>query len=142
MPIDIDTLIAKMEWAAQRGMSTVALKTSGTRINIRRLGVASSTPVALSGEPLSKELAASVQDDDANTVLAPMTGICYLKPESNETAFISVGDTVIEGQTICIIEAMKVMTSVPSIASGTVEAILVEDGASVDAGTALIMVRP
>ena len=58
-----------------------------------------------------------------------------------EDAQLKVGDTVEAGQTICIIEAMKMMTQIPSDRSGTVEAILVGDGDTVAAGAPLMRIR-
>lgn len=141
MPIEIDAIIAKMEWAAQRGVSTYSSNFAGTRIHISRVEAPNAPSV------ISPEVAANAQsepasaDDKGDIVFAPMAGICHVREESGSAPFVSVGDKIEVGQTLCMIEAMKVMSAVTATESGTVDSILVEDGASVDAGTALIKVR-
>lgn len=72
-------------------------------------------------------------------VTSPMVGTAYLAPEPGARNFIAVGDKVNEGQTLLIVEAMKVMNPIPSPASGTVRQILVSDGAPVEFGEPLII---
>ncbi|KQV82717.1 acetyl-CoA carboxylase biotin carboxyl carrier protein [Rhizobium sp. Root1220] len=77
----------------------------------------------------------------ANTVSAPMVGTVYMAPAPGARAFIEVGATVKEGQTLLIIEAMKTMNQIPSPKSGKVTEILVEDGSPVEYGQALVVVE-
>ena len=77
----------------------------------------------------------------ANTVSAPMVGTCYLSPAPGARAFIEIGATVKEGQTLLIIEAMKTMNQIPSPRSGKVTQILVEDGRPVEYGEPLIVIE-
>lgn len=74
-------------------------------------------------------------------VTSPMVGTAYLSPEPGAASFVGVGDTVSEGQTLMIVEAMKTMNHIPSPKSGTVKRILVEDGAPVEYGAALMIVE-
>ena len=76
---------------------------------------------------------------DPNAVTSPMVGTVYLQPEPGAPAFISVGDTVAEGQTILIIEAMKTMNQIPAPRAGKIKRILVEDGTPVEFGAPLIV---
>lgn len=76
---------------------------------------------------------------DPGAVTSPMVGTAYLAPEPGAAAFISVGDTVAEGQTLLIVEAMKTMNQIPSPRAGTVKRILVEDGAPVEYGAPLVI---
>ncbi|GIT90739.1 acetyl-CoA carboxylase, biotin carboxyl carrier protein [Jannaschia pagri] len=76
---------------------------------------------------------------DPGAVTSPMVGTAYLSPEPGAGAFISVGDTVSEGQTLLIVEAMKTMNQIPSPRAGTVKRILVEDGAPVEFGAPLVI---
>lgn len=148
MPIEIDAIIAQMEWAAARGLSTFAVNVSGACIQIRRDAsfVAPTTSRPAGSFASSAPVAAPIKDSaaptiDAQTIDAPMAGLCHLAGDSDSAVFVSVGDEIEVGQTICMIEAMKVMTAVTATKSGTVKAILVEDGASVDAGAALFEVQ-
>jgi acetyl-CoA carboxylase biotin carboxyl carrier protein len=77
----------------------------------------------------------------ANTISAPMVGTVYMAPAPGARAFIEVGATVKEGQTLLIIEAMKTMNQIPAPKSGKVTEILVEDGSPVEYGQALVVVE-
>src|SRR5258708_31857896 len=77
---------------------------------------------------------------EGHVVKAPMVGTFYRSPSPDARAFIEVGQPIKEGQTICIIEAMKLMSEIESDASGTVKAILVEYGQPVEYGRPLFLV--
>ncbi|MBD9445844.1 MULTISPECIES: acetyl-CoA carboxylase biotin carboxyl carrier protein [Rhizobium] len=77
----------------------------------------------------------------ANTVSAPMVGTAYMAPAPGARAFIELGATVKEGQTLLIIEAMKTMNQIPSPKSGKITEILVEDGSPVEYGQALVVIE-
>jgi acetyl-CoA carboxylase biotin carboxyl carrier protein len=68
-----------------------------------------------------------------------MVGTAYLSAEPGAAAFVSIGDTVTEGQTLLIVEAMKTMNQIPSPRAGKVKRILVEDGAPVEYGAPLVI---
>lgn len=77
-----------------------------------------------------------------DNVTAPMLGTFYLRPEPNADAFFKVGDQVEAGQTLCIIEAMKMMYEVKAETSGTLKEILVEEGDVVEYEQPLFMIAP
>ena len=70
-----------------------------------------------------------------------MVGTAYLAPEPGAAAFITVGQTVSEGETILIVEAMKTMNHIPSPKAGTIKRILVEDGTPVEFGAPLVIIE-
>ena len=76
---------------------------------------------------------------DPGAVRSPMVGTAYLASEPGAANFIAVGDTVSEGQTLLIVEAMKTMNQIPSPRAGRVKRILVEDGAPVEYGAPLVI---
>jgi acetyl-CoA carboxylase biotin carboxyl carrier protein len=76
---------------------------------------------------------------DGHVVKAPMVGTFYRSPSPDAKAFVEVGQAVKEGDTICIIEAMKLMNEIEADASGVVKAILVENGQPVEYGQALFI---
>ncbi len=78
---------------------------------------------------------------EGNEITSPMVGTFYRKPSPEADLFLNVGDTISEGQTLCIIEAMKVMNEIKSEVSGTVTEILIEDGTPVQFGEALFRVK-
>ena len=74
-------------------------------------------------------------------VNSPMVGTAYRAPEPGGKPFVEVGDKVREGQTLCIIEAMKTMNQIPATRSGTVTEILIEDGQPVEFGEPLMIIE-
>ena len=76
----------------------------------------------------------------AGAVPSPMVGTVYLSPEPGKPAFIAVGKSVKEGDTLFIVEAMKTMNAIPSPRAGTVKEILVENGTPVEFGQALLVI--
>ncbi|MFQ8429938.1 acetyl-CoA carboxylase biotin carboxyl carrier protein [Amaricoccus sp. W119] len=87
--------------------------------------------------------AAAVSDpaEDPGVVVSPMVGTVYLQAQPGSPAFVKVGDTLAEGQTILIIEAMKTMNQIPAPRAGRVKRILVEDGSPVEFGAPLIILE-
>jgi len=79
--------------------------------------------------------------NNKNAVTAPMVGTAYLSPAPGARAFIEVGASVKEGQTILIIEAMKTMNQIPAPRSGKVTEILVSDASPVEYGEPLIVIE-
>ncbi|MDA5094189.1 acetyl-CoA carboxylase biotin carboxyl carrier protein [Aliiroseovarius sp. KMU-50] len=108
--------------------------------------IAAPAPVAAVAAPTAApatEAAASNEDPASHpgAVPSPMVGTAYLQPEPSAPSFVSVGDTVSEGQTLLIIEAMKTMNQIPAPRAGKVKRILVEDGAPVEFGAPLMIIE-
>jgi len=95
-------------------------------------------PVAAAAAPV--EAAAPSAPDSAGAIKSPMVGTCYLTPEPDAPAFVKIGDTVKVGQTLLIVEAMKVMNPITAPAAGTVKALLVENGQPVEYDQPLIVI--
>jgi len=89
----------------------------------------------------SAESVAAAAAKSANTVTAPMVGTVYMSPAPGAKPFVEVGQTVKEGQTILIIEAMKTMNQIPSPRSGKVVAIMVADGDPVEFAEPMIVIE-
>lgn len=79
--------------------------------------------------------------NNVNAVPSPMVGTIYFAPAPDADPFVTIGSKVKEGQTIVIIEAMKTMNQIAAPRSGTVTAILVEDGSPVEYGQSLIVIE-
>lgn len=77
----------------------------------------------------------------AGTITSPMVGTAYLSPKPGDPPFVSEGDSVIEGQTLMIIEAMKTMNPIPAVKSGTVLKILVPNARPVEYGEPLLIIE-
>jgi acetyl-CoA carboxylase biotin carboxyl carrier protein len=96
--------------------------------------------------PISSSIHSSEANiaDPANhpgAVTSPMVGTVYMQPEPGAPAFISVGASISEGDTLMIVEAMKTMNQIPAPKSGIVKRILVEDGAAVEFGAPLAIIE-
>ncbi|MBN8953846.1 MULTISPECIES: acetyl-CoA carboxylase biotin carboxyl carrier protein [unclassified Rhizobium] len=98
-------------------------------------------PAAIAAAPAAAAAPAGKTRNPDNVVSAPMVGTAYLAPAPGSAAFIQVGATVKEGQTLLIIEAMKTMNQIPAPKSGTVTEILVQDGRPVEYGEALVVIE-
>jgi acetyl-CoA carboxylase biotin carboxyl carrier protein len=91
--------------------------------------------------PAAASAAAEAPDasQEGHVVKAPMVGTFYRSPSPDAKVFVEVGQAVKEGDTICIIEAMKLMNEIEADASGVVKAILVENGQPVEYGQPLFI---
>lgn len=98
-----------------------------------------SSPVQVSDNAKTAEPAAP-QSDPKDVVSSPMVGTAYLAPSPGARPFAEVGQSVSEGQTIMIIEAMKTMNQIPAPKSGKLTAIMVEDGQPVEYGESLAVI--
>lgn len=78
---------------------------------------------------------------DGEAITSPMVGTFYIKPAPDADDFVTVGTSVKEGQTICIIEAMKVMNEIKAERSGTITAINVDDATPVQFGDTLFTIK-
>ncbi|HYS63193.1 MAG TPA: acetyl-CoA carboxylase biotin carboxyl carrier protein [Paraburkholderia sp.] len=96
---------------------------------------------AISGEaPAAAPAIPAAAAPQGHVVTSPMVGTFYRAPSPGADPFVQVGDTVKEGQTICIIEAMKLLNEIESDKSGVVKEILVENGQAVEYGQPLFVV--
>jgi acetyl-CoA carboxylase biotin carboxyl carrier protein len=97
-------------------------------------------PAASAAAPAAAPTAAEVPSgQEGHVVKAPMVGTFYRSPSPDAKPFVEVGQAVKEGETICIIEAMKLMNEIEADASGVVKAILVENGQPVEYGQPLFI---
>jgi len=117
-------------------------------VNLKLKKGADIIQVAQAAMPAAQAPAAAPTAGDAapaapagNDITAPMVGTFYEASSPEAGPFIAVGDTISEGQTLCIIEAMKVMNEIKSETSGTIIAIVAKDGEPVQFGDALFRVQ-
>jgi len=111
--------------------------------------------IALPIENVNTRIVTNVGSSDSNStpmssddptlengaVTSPMVGTCFLQTEPGSPPFVSIGTTVIEGQTLLIIEAMKTMNHIPAPKAGTIKRILIEDGTPVEFGAPLMIIE-
>jgi acetyl-CoA carboxylase biotin carboxyl carrier protein len=147
----VDTaLIETLAELLQRtGLTEIELAEGDSRIRVARQPqpVAASVPViapalaaagAVAGEEATAQAAA---EEHPGAVHAPMVGTVYLTPEPGAPPFITVGAEVREGQTLLIIEAMKVMNPIRAALSGRIAKLLVANGDPVEYGELLLIIE-
>jgi len=102
--------------------------------------MAAAAPAAAAAGPAPAD---AIEDPASHpgAVTSPMVGTVYMQAEPGAPSFVSVGDSVAEGDTLLIIEAMKTMNHIPATRAGTVKRILVEDGAAVEYGAPLMIIE-
>ncbi len=138
----------------ETGLTEIEIERTGLRVRVARGGgIAPVTQpmaaVEAPAHPASAKPSAESGEDSApapveghpGVVPSPMVGTAYLAPEPGAPPFIDIGSKVAEGQTLMIIEAMKTMNQIPSPKSGTVKAILIEDGHPVEFGEPLVILE-
>ena len=103
--------------------------------------VAAPAPAATPAAAAAPSPAAPAARDLSNAQKSPMVGTFYRAPGPNAAAFVEVGQQVKAGDTLCIIEAMKLMNEIEAEKSGTVKEILVENGTPVEFGEPLFIIE-
>lgn len=98
-------------------------------------------PQAQAPAAASAPAAAAPAAAEGHKVTSPMVGSFYRAPNPSSPNFVEIGSTVKEGQTLCIIEAMKLLNEIESDKAGVVKAILVENGQPVEFGQALFIIE-
>ena len=91
--------------------------------------------------PTESAPAPSSLENHPGAVKSPMVGTVYLSPQPGAPNFIKEGDTVSEGQTLLIVEAMKVMNQIPAPSSGTVKQIIATDASPIEYGEVLVIIE-
>ena len=140
---DIDeALIRKLaQLLKETGLTEIEFEKEGARVRVNAGGsgpAVFAAPAAVAAAPAAASGATDAPA--AGSVSSPMVGTAYLSPEPNAASFVKVGDRVAKGQTILIIEAMKVMNPIPAPHAGTVTQILVQDGQPVEFGEPLMVI--
>jgi acetyl-CoA carboxylase biotin carboxyl carrier protein len=97
-------------------------------------------PAAIPAAAATDAAAAAPAEPDGHQLKAPMVGTFYRASSPGASAFVEIGQTVKQGDTLCIIEAMKLMNEIEADASGTIKAILVENGQPVEYNQPLFII--
>ena len=110
------------------------------------VAMSAAMPVSVPSEPASSAAEpaapAAVPASDVHEIKAPMVGTFYRAPAPDAPPFVEVGDRVVEDQTICIIEAMKLMNEIPTDRAGTIVEIVGQNAQPVEYGQPLVRIKP
>ncbi len=149
--IKLEELRQILEMAREHDLAELELEADGRRLRIRKQPAApAAAPVALPpapspapAAPLAPAPAADEVEAESElaVVKSPIVGTFYRAPAPNAPPFVQVGDFVRQGQTLCIVEAMKMMNNIDSEYEGTVVKIYVENGQPVQYGERLFAIR-
>jgi len=126
------------------GLAEIEFESEGKRIRVNTgagapaVHIPVAAPVAAAPAAPAAPAAGGVP---AGALTSPMVGTAYLAPEPGAAPFVKAGDRVNKGQTVLIIEAMKVMNPIQAPVSGTVKDILIADGQPVEFGEALMIIQ-
>jgi len=143
---DVDeALVRKLaQLLKDTGLSEIEFESEGKRIRVNSGQLATTLhQVPTVGAAPVAAAAPAVKSDGppAGALTSPMVGTAYLSPEPGATAFVKAGDRVNKGQTVLIIEAMKVMNPILAPTAGVVKDILITDGQPVEFGEALMIIQ-
>lgn len=148
--MDLRKLKALIELVQSSGISELEITEGEERVRINRTGVPIGAPgmmmqqpqpQMMMTQPMAAVAVAPIEPvEEGHVVKSPMVGTFYRSPSPGSPSFIEVGQTVSEGQTLCIIEAMKLLNEIESDAAGVVKKILVENGQPVEYGQPLFLI--
>ena len=147
--MDIRKVKKLMELLEQSGMAEIEIKEGEESVKISRYGNAPLAATSFSPQPAltPSQFDSTIRAADngsevsGNLISSPMVGTYYSAPSPSAKPFVTVGQHVNKGDTVGIIEAMKIMNQIESDQSGTVVGILVKDGEAVEFGQALIVIQ-
>ena len=145
--MDLRKLKKLIDLVQESGIAELEITEGEEKVKIVKGGVvtvATAQPVAVAAAPAAATAPAAAAAEpepgqEGHVVKAPMVGTFYRSPSPDAKVFVEVGQAVKEGDTICIIEAMKLMNEIEADASGVVKAILVENGQPVEYGQPLFI---
>ncbi|WP_245228488.1 acetyl-CoA carboxylase biotin carboxyl carrier protein [Pontixanthobacter sp. CEM42] len=153
--MNVDTKLVRelAEMLGDTGLTEIEVEDGERKIRVSRGGgvaVAAAAPVAAAPAPAAPAAApatapaaaepAAPAEDAADAMKSPMVGTVYLSAEPGAAPFVNVGDSVKEGDTLVIVEAMKVMNPIEADKSGTIKSILVENAQPVEFGQPLVVI--
>ena len=152
--VDINQIRELVKVAEESGVGEIIVEEGGNRYTVRMPGVMAAVPMqaapvaTAAAAPAAKAQAAEPAADAGNRpaswkpVIAPMVGTYYAAPAPGEAPFVKVGDEVSAGQTLCIVEAMKLMNEIEAEQMGTVREVCLDDATPVEYGTVMFYLEP
>lgn len=150
MQVDVDLVRELAELLDTSSLTEIEVEDGGRKIRVARAPgpqAASFVAAAPMAAPVATAAPATPAADPAssaapaNAVKSPMVGTAYLAAEPGAEPFVKIGSTVKAGDTILIVEAMKVMNPITTPAAGTVKAVLVENGQPVEYDQPLVVIE-
>lgn len=146
MKFELDEILTIIEKVKKTDLESFEYQDTDTKIKIRgrkpAAAVSGIQSPSMSGQMAEIQDFPDVEEKTSGHIIeAPMVGTFYTSPAEDAEPFVQPGDTVKKGQTICIIEAMKLMNEVVSDVDGVIESVLVENESMVEFGQPLVHIR-
>lgn len=145
--MDLRKLKKLIDLVEQSGIAELEITEGEERVRIARVGAQGPAqiiaPPVVAGPHVTAPAsvpAAAAAEPEGHVVKSPMVGTFYRAPSPNAQAFVEVGSQIKEGETLCIIEAMKLLNEIESDKTGVVKAILIENGQPVEFGEPLFVI--
>jgi len=147
MKVDTKLVRQLADMLAETGLTEIEVEDGDRKIRVARhavpaggQAVASFAPTPAAAAPAQQAATPAAETAPVAAIRSPMVGTAYLHPEPGADPFVKVGDKVKAGQTLLIIEAMKVMNPIAAPADGTVQQILIENAQPVEFDQPLVVV--
>ncbi len=142
--LDNDMVRQLAELLDETGLTEIEIGKGDWHIRVAKSGtvVQAPAPAAVAAPaPVAAPEVAIAAEAHPGTVKSPMVGVAYMTPEPDAPNFVAVGDSVTEGQTIMLIEAMKVFNPIHAPKAGKVIQIIAENGSPVEYGESLMIIE-
>ena len=147
--MDLRKLKKLIDLVEESGISELELTEDGEKVRISRNFTASApmqhyAPAQYAAAPQAAPAAAAAPaapaEEEGHAIKSPMVGTFYRSPSPDAKPFVEVGDTVAVGDTLCIIEAMKLLNEIEADKAGVVKKILVDNGQAIEYGEPLFII--
>lgn len=139
--LDKEAIVELAEILKETDLSEIEYEASGVKIRVARQMAASFANIPMQAAPTAQGAAPAPSATHPGTVKSPMVGTVYLSPEPGAMPFVKTGDSVSAGQTLLIIEAMKVMNPIKAPKAGTVTKIFVKDAEPTEFDAPLLIIE-
>lgn len=152
MKIDEDAIRKLAELLDETGLSEIEVAEGEKILRVNKGGLVTGTPAMVQAapsmgsdpaapQPANMDAPSTVAPETPGAVISPMVGTVYMQPEPDARPFVEKGSNVQAGDTLMIIEAMKVMNPIKAEKSGTVTQLLIENGQPVEFGDVLMVIE-
>ena len=135
--MEVEHLIKLIETVSGSGLSKFEYEESGVRVSMEK----PETVQEIMPSAAEKAVMQAEESKEDGVITCPLVGIFYAAPEENAEPFVKAGDTVKKGQTLAIVEAMKLMNEIESEYDGLITEVLVKNGQAVEFGQPLFRIK-
>ncbi len=152
LDIDRDVIRELAEIMNETGLGEIEIESGNSRLRVSRgstgLATVAAAPQMVAAAPVAAPVAAPIEvatsadpSSHPGAVKSPMVGTAYMSAEPGAPVFVKIGDTVAQGQTLLIVEAMKTMNPIPAPKGGKIVDIMIGDSEPVEFGQPLVIIE-